>query len=263
MHIHVYSCCECYTEDSNAVFCDLLMFHPFLNQDIFECRTCGLTGSLCCCTECAYTCHRGHDCSFKRVSPTAYCDCWEMCKCKALAPSSDYERKSLLVKLLGQTSLGTKVNSSQEHLLGMLASMVARQAKEQAHWSGRQLTRSISKHHDDSRPVCDLHPPKFAQKALSLVLEDWACVKAVLMGGDREGLGVEGFTSQSVEGGEFGTNLLSTRQSTTIPLDAFTYTILTKLQQKVTCTYCTFLRVVFGPSAHVCVIPIATFEFIH
>ncbi|GMT08227.1 hypothetical protein PENTCL1PPCAC_30401, partial [Pristionchus entomophagus] len=24
-----------------------------INQDIFECRTCGLTGSLCCCTECA------------------------------------------------------------------------------------------------------------------------------------------------------------------------------------------------------------------
>lgn len=22
-------------------------------QDIFECKTCGLTGSLCCCTECA------------------------------------------------------------------------------------------------------------------------------------------------------------------------------------------------------------------
>ena len=112
----------------------------------------------------------------------------------------------------------------------MLASMVARQAKEQAHWSGRQL-RSLSKHHDESRPVCDLPPPKFAQKALNLVLEDWACVKAALMGGDKEGLG-EGFSSQSVEGGEFGTNLLSTRQSTTIPLDAFTYTILTKLHQK-------------------------------
>ena len=163
-----------------------------------------------------------------------------MCKCKALAPSSDYERKSLLVKLLGQTTLGTKVNSSHEHLLGMLASMVARQAKEQAHWSGRQLTRSLSsKNHDDSRPVCDLPPPKFAQKALSLVLEDWTCVKAALMGGDKEGLGEQGFAAgQSVEGGEFGTNLLSTRQSTTIPLDAFTYTILTKLQQKVSEKWC-------------------------
>lgn len=36
-----------------------------INQDIFECRTCGLTGSLCCCTECARVCHRGHDCKLK------------------------------------------------------------------------------------------------------------------------------------------------------------------------------------------------------
>ena len=35
-----------------------------INQDIFECRTCGLTGSLCCCTECARVCHRGHDCKY-------------------------------------------------------------------------------------------------------------------------------------------------------------------------------------------------------
>lgn len=55
-----------------------------INQDIFECRTCGLTGSLCCCTECARVCHKGHDCKLKRTSPTAYCDCWEKCKCKAL-----------------------------------------------------------------------------------------------------------------------------------------------------------------------------------
>lgn len=33
-----------------------------INQDIFECKTCDLVGSLCCCTECAYTCHRDHDC---------------------------------------------------------------------------------------------------------------------------------------------------------------------------------------------------------
>ena len=35
-----------------------------INQDIFECRTCGLVGSLCCCTECARVCHRGHDCKY-------------------------------------------------------------------------------------------------------------------------------------------------------------------------------------------------------
>ena len=154
-----------------------------------------------------------------------------MCKCKALAPSSDYERKSLLVKLLNQTNLGTKTNSSQEHLLGMLASMVARQSREQAHWSGRQL-RSISKQQDSSVPVCDLPPPKFAQKALNLVLEDWTYVKVALMGGDKEGLR-DGFSGRNVEGGEFGTNMFSTRQSTTIPLDAFTYTLLSKLPQKV------------------------------
>ena len=34
-----------------------------VSQDIFECRTCGIVDSYCCCTECAYTCHRGHDCS--------------------------------------------------------------------------------------------------------------------------------------------------------------------------------------------------------
>ncbi|MXQ94451.1 hypothetical protein E5288_WYG022440 [Bos mutus] len=33
-----------------------------INQDIFECRTCGLLESLCCCTECARVCHKGHDC---------------------------------------------------------------------------------------------------------------------------------------------------------------------------------------------------------
>ena len=61
-----------------------------INQDIFECRTCGLTGSLCCCTECARVCHKGHDCKLKRTSPTAYCDCWEKCKCKALVAGKQF-----------------------------------------------------------------------------------------------------------------------------------------------------------------------------
>lgn len=55
-----------------------------IRQDIFECRTCGLMDSLCCCTECARVCHKGHDCRLKRTSPTAYCDCWEKCRCKSL-----------------------------------------------------------------------------------------------------------------------------------------------------------------------------------
>lgn len=55
-----------------------------IKQDIFECRTCGLTDSLCCCTECARVCHKGHECKLKRrhTLPTAYCDCWEKCKCR-------------------------------------------------------------------------------------------------------------------------------------------------------------------------------------
>ena len=39
-----------------------------INQDIFECRTCGLTDSLCCCTECARVCHKGHECKLKLTS---------------------------------------------------------------------------------------------------------------------------------------------------------------------------------------------------
>lgn len=110
-----------------------LVSHP---QDIFECRTCGLTGSLCCCTECAYSCHRGHDCSFKRASPTAYCDCWEGSKCRSLALGGNYERKSLLLRLLNSTSLGTRVNGKKEHLLGMLATIFVRQQKEQSNYTG-------------------------------------------------------------------------------------------------------------------------------
>ena len=56
-----------------------------ISQDIFDCLTCGLTDSLCCCTECARTCHKGHDFKLKHTSPTAYCDCWKKCKCKSLA----------------------------------------------------------------------------------------------------------------------------------------------------------------------------------
>src|SRR5690606_1663905 len=71
-----------------------------INQDIFECKTCGLTGSLCCCTECANTCHRNHDCKLKRTSPTAYCDCWEKCSCKALVAGNEKQREYLLNELL-------------------------------------------------------------------------------------------------------------------------------------------------------------------
>ena len=71
-----------------------------INQDIFECRTCGLTESLCCCTECARVCHKGHDCKLKRTSPTAYCDCWEKCKCKSLVAGHQGARFDVLCRLI-------------------------------------------------------------------------------------------------------------------------------------------------------------------
>ena len=70
-----------------------------INQDIFECRTCGLTDSLCCCTECARTCHKGHECKLKRTSPTAYCDCWEKCKCRATIGNSIKKESPKLLEL--------------------------------------------------------------------------------------------------------------------------------------------------------------------
>ena len=83
---------------------------PVSLQDIFVCRSCGLTDSLCCCTECAYTCHRGHDCVFKKASPTAYCDCWERCRCHSLAQTPDAPRLALLQRVMAVTPLATKVS---------------------------------------------------------------------------------------------------------------------------------------------------------
>lgn len=60
----------------------------------------------------------------------------------------------------------------------------------------------------------DLAPPKFAQKALSIVMEDWECVKAVLQSGVAEQ------TSDPL-------------QSSTTHLDVFTHTLLAKLSAEV------------------------------
>ena len=47
----------------------------------------------------------------KRTSPTAYCDCWEKCKCKALIAGQQGARQDLLNKLLEETDLVTLNNS--------------------------------------------------------------------------------------------------------------------------------------------------------
>ena len=206
-----------------------------LPKDIFECRTCGLTGSLCCCTECAYTCHRGHDCSFKRSSPTAYCDCWEGNKCHSLATGSVYERKSLLNKLLNRTDLGMRFNGRHQHLVGMLTSTVIRQQKEQAHYTGLRTGssyRSTRSHSAEDIPIYDLSPPKFAQKGLAMVLENWPCVRALMMCDAPSPTGGSGSDEEAWSGVMLGTGS-SKGQTSTVSLDAFTHLLLTKLNLKV------------------------------
>lgn len=56
-------------------------------------------------------CHKGHDCKLKRTSPTAYCDCWEKCRCKALVGGNWTARCDLLARLARDTSLATHFNS--------------------------------------------------------------------------------------------------------------------------------------------------------
>ncbi|XP_050538326.1 E3 ubiquitin-protein ligase UBR5 isoform X3 [Daktulosphaira vitifoliae] len=159
-----------------------------INQDIFECRTCGLTGSLCCCTECARVCHRGHDCKLKRTSPTAYCDCWEKCRCKALVQGHQVSRFQLLSRLINETDLVTHYNSRGESILLFLVQTVGRQTNEQRQYNRSSRQRAASRKTPSSdiemdMPDHDLEPPRFSRKALERLLNDWHAVKAMIMSG--------------------------------------------------------------------------------
>jgi len=158
-----------------------------INQDIFECTTCGLVESLCCCTECAKTCHQGHDCKLKRTSPTAYCDCWEKCKCKALIAGSQTARLQLLKMILSDTDLVTLPNSKGENILLFLVQTVGRQIQEQRqHLPARVRTKKNETNADNqSTPDHNLDPPKFARKALDKILQDWNAVKSMILTGYR------------------------------------------------------------------------------
>ncbi|XP_031552973.1 E3 ubiquitin-protein ligase UBR5-like isoform X3 [Actinia tenebrosa] len=217
-----------------------------INQDIFECRTCGLTGSLCCCTECARVCHRGHDCKLKRTSPTAYCDCWEKCKCKALIPGSQIARGQLLTKLISETDLVTKPNARGEHLLLFLSQMVARQAVEQCQHRPHRSSDSRSKAKAKSLgatatplPEHDLEPPRFARKALEQIMQDWRAVKAMVMDGckpmDSRRGGQEmhiDFTSAAMLSSTEQEKYLS-GQDCAVRLDAFTHCLIAKCTTEV------------------------------
>ncbi|XP_066902270.1 E3 ubiquitin-protein ligase hyd isoform X4 [Halyomorpha halys] len=164
-----------------------------INQDIFECRTCGLTGSLCCCTECARVCHRGHDCKLKRTSPTAYCDCWEKCKCRALVQGSQSARFQLMSSLITHTDLVSKHNSRGESILLFLVQTVGRQMVEQRQYraprsrSASATTRKTpSSDVEPDMPEHDLEPPRFSRRAFERLLNDWPAVKGMIMTGVKE-----------------------------------------------------------------------------
>ncbi|XP_076670433.1 E3 ubiquitin-protein ligase hyd isoform X1 [Andrena cerasifolii] len=212
-----------------------------INQDIFECRTCGLTGSLCCCTECARVCHRGHDCKIKITSPTAYCDCWEKCKCHALIAGHQGARYTLLCRLVVNTNLATKINSRGESILLFLVQTVGRQLVEQRQFRSALRQRSTSASRkgassdglvtDSDMPDHDLEPPRFSRKALERLLNDWPAVQCMIMSG----------VSVNSNDQLFGDQGQLCRQSGTALLDKFTHSLLVKCSAEMLDTLLTTL----------------------
>ncbi|XP_042320395.1 E3 ubiquitin-protein ligase UBR5-like [Sceloporus undulatus] len=202
-----------------------------INQDIFECRTCGLLESLCCCTECARVCHKGHDCKLKRTSPTAYCDCWEKCKCKTLIAGQKSARLDLLFRLLTTTNLVTMPNSRGEHLLLFLVQTVARQTVEHCQYRPPRIredrNRKTANPEDSDMPDHDLEPPRFAQLALERVLQDWNALKSMIMFGSQEN---KDPLSASSRIGHLlpEEQVYLNQQSGTIRLDCFTHCLIVK-----------------------------------
>ena len=208
-----------------------------INQDIFECRTCGLIGSLCCCTECARVCHKGHDCKLKQTSPTAYCDCWEKCKCKAVKAGHQAARFELLTRLIADTDLVNYANGRGENLLLFLLQTVRRQVKEQKQWADARTSssrKSSSALKEESAtmagmtgsevPDHDLEPPKFSRKALAYLLEDWRAVRAMILTGYRDSPSSNNSSPSSYDDAAF-----MQHQGHTAHLDKFTFCLLVKL----------------------------------
>uniref|UniRef100_A0A914MGN4 UBR-type domain-containing protein n=1 Tax=Meloidogyne incognita TaxID=6306 RepID=A0A914MGN4_MELIC len=106
-------------------------------QKIYECKTCGLVGTLCCCTECALLWHRNLDCKLKKTSPTDYCDCWEKCECKASVTENNAKREQLPSGMLQYPVLIDGLNSKGEHILRFLTRTVCRQLIEQEGYTKR------------------------------------------------------------------------------------------------------------------------------
>lgn len=235
-----------------------------INQDIFECRTCGLTGSLCCCTECAKVCHKGHDCKLKRTSPTAYCDCWEKCKCKTLIAGNQQKRFELLCKITTDTDLVTRFNSRGESILLFLIQTVGRQSVEQRQYRSSRIRNStapggngagtsgggggnsgISGNNvnnassairnktpsldiENDMPEHDLEPPRFATKALEYLLKDWLAVKSMILTGTELEKKIETQKNQVFYEDHDNQKLYLQSQSGTTLLDKFTHSLFVR-----------------------------------
>ncbi|XP_071854621.1 E3 ubiquitin-protein ligase UBR5-like isoform X3 [Apostichopus japonicus] len=200
-----------------------------INQDIFECRTCGLVGTLCCCTECARVCHKGHDCKLKKTSPTAYCDCWEKCECKALIAGQDLTRRELLDRLINETNLMSIPNSRGEHILLFLAQSVARQTVEQRQFKQSRQRLSRKTDADTDMPDHNLLPPRFCHHALESMLQDWYAIKAMIMSGCEKQEKQPPPQGASVVRQPLPEEQVHLKnQSGTVRLDWFTHTLIVK-----------------------------------
>ncbi|XP_075147167.1 E3 ubiquitin-protein ligase hyd isoform X2 [Haematobia irritans] len=220
-----------------------------INQNIYECKTCGLTDSLCCCTECARVCHKGHDCKLKRTSPTAYCDCWEKCKCKALIAGNQNKRFALLCKLASCTDLVTKFNAKGESILLFLIQTVGRQTVEQRQYRANSRVRNVggtastsgssgnnsarksssSNEVDVNMPDHDLEPPKFAKRALERLLIDWHAVRSMIMTGTEKCETIPQQPPNSNDGSNSENyNIYLQNQNGSTLLDKFTHNLFVK-----------------------------------
>ena len=232
-----------------------------ISQAIFECRTCGLSGTLCCCSECAQTCHKGHDCRLKKTSPTAYCDCWEICPCKSLIAGDQAKRLELFRLLLNQTNLVEMKIPRYENLLLYLVQTVARQIVEQQQFARASLTATMQQQARKTReqlatavgakkpsnttesestiPDHHLEPPQFCRRALELALADWCAVKSMLLCGAPDDLDPN-VINTTLSASEMSTSPPSItkfnndiifsmdEQQQTSQLDRFTYFLLAK-----------------------------------
>jgi len=199
-----------------------------INQDIFECKTCGLTRTLCCCTECARTCHKGHDCRLKKTSPTAYCDCWEKCKCKSLVAGSHFTRFRLLERLLNDTDLVSYPDSKGESILLFLVQTVGRQMIEQRQYGPERSSRQNKRDDPTDMPDHDLSPPRFARKALHKMLGEWLALKSVIMAGTSTTQNFSNTTKANILLNTEDQIFLSGQQGTAL-LDQFTHSLLIKI----------------------------------